>query len=819
MYGNKPPAARRLAQFPQQLADGGMVARMKSASTTQPQRLADGGFVSAAKRMMGLTPEDPARAAALAEYKANAEREKAAAKAASAPATAPAPQAAISQYSGMSAMQRREKEQGLADGGVIRGPGTGTSDSIATEAEPGTFIMPADSTKAIGPRVLEQMGKKVPVRLSNGEYEMPPEQVMGLGAAVLEALKDGTHTPVEQEGGMAAQKLASGGMVENDVTRVGNSYSGGNVGGDVSINGQTGGGTVSTSSWTKPAAPAAPVPAPAPAPATATQPAAAPVAAPAPAAPAPMGWAERNAQRSNQVTASSIVDSPERRAAQAALAPAPMAAPAPAPDPSPVGMSVDQAQRQGLVGARIGYNPAYDQRLTGAQGTPSAQNTAAASTQPAAPMGWAERNAQRSNQVTASSIVDSPERRTAQAALAPAPMAAPAPAPAAPTAAQRFGTLPGMTPPPQRYADGGTVTNEQESDYARQMRALGGALVDGASWVGKTLVSAPGYGLNKTPAPAPAPAAASRLAAAPTPGAGRGMVNPPAVNPSAPRPVAPPPAPSLSSGVPSAQADDAATSLSRRGAADALAQMPNAPAPVTAPTVRNSTNDWAARKALENAATAASSITANGSAWDKTGRGDSPAQAAYKAALATDLALQQAQPNMEQAAMRENAGIQREGMQQDGATTRTGMTEQGANAREQGRNILARDEFNLRKEASGLQTRAAQRRESAYDNYSKAKTDEDRQAIAKQFPDLFGQAKDAAHRMEVVRGKTDPMTGQSSGDYVVVQDPKTGEVRQIQMGAAPAPQALPPKDQLKAGQTYQTPRGPARWDGKQFTTI
>lgn len=156
MYGNKPPAARRLAQFPQQLADGGMVARMKSASTTQPQRLADGGFVSAAKRMMGLTPEDPARAARLAEYKANAEREKAAAKAASAQATAPAPQAAISQYSGMSAMQHREKEQGLADGGMIRGPGTGTSDSIATEAEPGTFIMPADSTKAIGPRVLEQ---------------------------------------------------------------------------------------------------------------------------------------------------------------------------------------------------------------------------------------------------------------------------------------------------------------------------------------------------------------------------------------------------------------------------------------------------------------------------------------------------------------------------------------------------------------------------------------------------------------------------------------------------------------------------------------
>lgn len=190
MYGNKPPAARRLAQPLQKYADGGMVARMKSASITQPQRLADGGFVSAAKRMMGLTPEDPARAARLAEYKANAEREKAAAKAASAPATAPAPQAAISQYSGMSAMQRREKEQGLADGGMIRGPGDGTSDSIPDEMEPGTYILPADSTKQLG---LDD--KKVPVRVSNGEYELPPEQVQAVGAAVLDAIKGVTHTP------------------------------------------------------------------------------------------------------------------------------------------------------------------------------------------------------------------------------------------------------------------------------------------------------------------------------------------------------------------------------------------------------------------------------------------------------------------------------------------------------------------------------------------------------------------------------------------------------------------------------------------------
>jgi hypothetical protein len=115
--------------------------------------------------------------------------------------------------------------------------------------------------------------------------------------------------------------------------------------------------------------------------------------------------------------------------------------------------------------------------------------------------------------------------------------------------------------------------------------------------------------------------------------------------------------------------------------------------------------------------------------------------------------------------------------------------------------------------ARGFDIRAAQRRDSAYDNYSKAKTDEDRQAIAKQFPDLFGQAKDAAHRMEVVRGKTDPMTGQSSGDYVVVQDPKTGEVRQIQMGAQqamPKPASKAEFDALPKGTRFTDPNGQVR---------
>ena len=88
----------------------------------------------------------------------------------------------------MEAMGFKQQPQMLARGGMVRGPGTGTSDSIPDEVEPDTFIMPADSTAAIGPSALEKMGT-VPVRLSDGEMKIPPEQVMAIGAAVLKLLK------------------------------------------------------------------------------------------------------------------------------------------------------------------------------------------------------------------------------------------------------------------------------------------------------------------------------------------------------------------------------------------------------------------------------------------------------------------------------------------------------------------------------------------------------------------------------------------------------------------------------------------------------
>ena len=70
-------------------------------------------------------------------------------------------------------------------GGKIKGPGSGTSDSIKADIPKGSYIMPADSTQQIGPQALGELGEQVPVNVSNGEYQMPPEQVHAVGVQAL----------------------------------------------------------------------------------------------------------------------------------------------------------------------------------------------------------------------------------------------------------------------------------------------------------------------------------------------------------------------------------------------------------------------------------------------------------------------------------------------------------------------------------------------------------------------------------------------------------------------------------------------------------
>ena len=162
------------------------------------------------------------------------------------------------------------KPEGFANGGMVRGPGTGTSDSVKDAVPPGTYIMPADSTRQIGEQNMAGFGfrpgmmqaaqaadpgprldfksrsqrekegiesppgaglgfhprGKVPVNLSNGEYKVPPEQVQAIGAQVLDAVKGGTHAPAEQGEDEGENKPASpslyfadGGEVEDPKKR------------------------------------------------------------------------------------------------------------------------------------------------------------------------------------------------------------------------------------------------------------------------------------------------------------------------------------------------------------------------------------------------------------------------------------------------------------------------------------------------------------------------------------------------------------------------------------------------------------------------
>lgn len=628
MYGYQPPAARRLAQTPEQYADGGLVARMKSA---------DAGPAAFGSRGLSQLRDMVPQMAAMG-YPQQA--------AAPAPAPAPVsdPRAAqlMAMIPQMEAMGFKQKPQMLARGGLVRGPGTGTSDSIPDEAEPGTYIMPADSTEAIGPSALEKMGT-MPVRLSDGEFKIPPEQVMALGAAVLKLYKDATHTPVNGEDGgqtdaevdddddargfnpadrmaQMPQMYADGGMVDpNRPNSFGDAAAAARDPGVTQVDSgyQPGNGTVSV-------VPSQPVAPPAP-----TRPPNTVVSMINPE------W-DRVAKQQN-----AAAPAPQNAAAALAAPPAPAAAPT-APTPAP---------------------------------------------QPAAAMGWLDRNKQRNAEVSAASITNRPE--WSKTPIKP-PAQPPEPTPPAPPPVESRVSMPQSTfqsraaygYQPRRYADGGMV----EDDLQKRLMQIPSSAPPGWNGGGGSGSGGGAGGVTGSwdapqAAPAPAPSqpagALTRAASMSAPA--------PAVQAMGTLPLNP------NGGQVSTQSMGAADGLARRGAADALAQMPNAPAPVQAPTVLTSENSWQKRNDLRNALVSASSITANGGRFDRN-KGESPESLTYRAMLGTDQALQASAPGLAQAAMREQGDTQRAGLQvaasginaaadRQNALERTLIGERGANTR------------------------------------------------------------------------------------------------------------------------------------------
>lgn len=139
------------------------------------QHFADGGAVSfGARGLAGLRDLIP-------KMQAMGYQQAAPAPAAPAPAADPRAaqlQAMIPQMEAMGYKQQR-----MANGGHVRGPGTGTSDSIPAKLSDGEFVLPADTVRKVGVRRLQD-------------------------------LVDMTHTPVNGEG--KPGHFAGGGMASTD---------------------------------------------------------------------------------------------------------------------------------------------------------------------------------------------------------------------------------------------------------------------------------------------------------------------------------------------------------------------------------------------------------------------------------------------------------------------------------------------------------------------------------------------------------------------------------------------------------------------------
>ena len=155
------------------------------------RHMADGGLVGKIKGLFSSGPKET-----ISERYARQDAELAAKIAARQPKAEPAaaPKAidGISDYSGMTATQRREKAAGLAKGGPVQGPGTGTSDDI-------------------------------PIMASNGEYMVKAAAVRKLGVAFMNKLNSIADDPADQKTIKtlkkkgAVRKMRDGGLVEEPV--------------------------------------------------------------------------------------------------------------------------------------------------------------------------------------------------------------------------------------------------------------------------------------------------------------------------------------------------------------------------------------------------------------------------------------------------------------------------------------------------------------------------------------------------------------------------------------------------------------------------
>lgn len=771
---------------------------------------ADGGIIRGFKLLTGLEAS-PYTDAAKAE-----EERKAAARAAQAKAAAQSqPSSGLRQYANGDALKRRMAAiDGYANGGMIRGKGTGTSDSIKTSKPVGTFIMPADSTEAIGEQTLQALGKRVPVALSNGEYELPPEQVHAVGVQVLEQMKNETHTPVRGFHSHAKQQeprqfFGNGGQV-NDMSRW-----------------QAAADALRQSNERIAAAQGRMV----------TQ--------------APDG---RFDEGKLAQAAEMVRQSRQRMGTQAPVA---------NPDGSMNMQRVAGLSNMVANSRARGFNPQARQYLAdggvaewdeidAAKAAALAGGAAyKAGVTPTAVAGAAKNAASsvgqfaKAGRMAASNVSVLPKGFAPSSKLGKAGVVGALASTALDVAGtdtdqyrKRFGM---ETDNPSFAGDlgvralgaasdlGNVMTLGLAGKYYRDKQETAAATPKSPTPSASTTTTTPAANNADTPAPkeddaAPAPNQNAAPADAPTTPAastarqvgdtgafehGRGQYsdNPNGMGFT-----------DGFTGRPSTQNMAAMDALAGRSAnqitgmaAQQIQQPMQQQRGFDAPQVQHSGNSWEAANNLRNLRVGMNSMRS-------TNQSRAAGLAAYKSALDADARARGAENEAGITAMRENAAIARQGMQEQGANFR----DANRNALEAQRIGIAGQEAVFNRGVKGFDIQNAQRKQYIQSLMDAATTPEDRKAIAERFPDVYGRDSKTKMQFDVIRGKNDPITGAYSGDYAVAFDPETGTIQRMDIGGAsqpdiPIPQAA---SERVVGTIYTAPNGQkVKWDGKGLLPV
>ena len=735
-------------------------------------------YFEGVKKALGFDPEYNAKMQAMKERQAQHQ-------AAQKPMPTPVPRSNLTQYAGGDVLKRRMAAiDGYANGGMVRGKGTGTSDSIKRNVPSGTYIMPADSTGKLGEATLGKLGTPVPVALSNGEFEMPPEQVHAVGVQTLDQLKSATHTPVRgfRPQDSERQFFASGGNV-NDLNRWESAANALRLSNDRIAQSQ---GRMNIQQ--------------------------------------PDGRFDEN----KLAKAAEMVRQSRARMAQNTML-------------SNRGFAAADVPRQYLAdGGNTKHPEDLDKWKAAADMVRASQERIAANRAQAATdldnIKQQQAATQNMNSRTggagvtglspAGEMVAKGFRSREQAAqqMEGAGNSAGAAGARASNLIQSFGSA---------FDAIGQTTRDKASQGLDPVFRFGSALTGGNGGMATSLTpnDKPATAAAEVPPPAtsvPAsdivPPAADKTPSASTDNSPTGSSN----TAPAPRQVEGANAYEHSrgnysdnpagmgfnpgfTGQPTAQNNATMQNIADRysnqisGMAAQQMQQPQSRG-FDAPQIEHSGNSWQARNDLRNLQVSANSI-ANRPYIVGRGRNkqvitpDNGSMAAYQAALAADGRARGQSGDAGISAMRENAAI-----------ARTGMSEQGANSRDANRNALeaqrigiAGQEAVFNRGVKGFEMADIRRRQAAQEAYANA-DEAGRKAIAEQYPDLFKQGDKGKMQFEVIRGKSDPITGAYSGDYAVAFDPNTRTMQRMdisggQAGKQPSPaniQALKADPKLAA---------------------